>query len=382
MPQLSAFAVIAVVLTALALLGLRGLVEPALVALGLPALATATRAFFFERSVVQWCTLAVFFFAVTVLAARLMHHLALQRSLRATAEDGATDSLPAVRVARLLRERLEQTHARLTSDGPRAAFARAQELDRRDEDELEQVYTLLGSVVQVMLALGFLGTVWGISRSMFGSFSHLSDAAPEQIGAGLKQFTSALSTALDTTVLALVCGILTSVALTAMRWAEVGGLGAVTELVRRRFNLGANEQPDPAAQMAAELQAVAAAGVKQLRDFAGAALDAYQQKVSELTRRHVEGLTEQMARTLGEQARAEWQLGLGNLRQELNTRLDDAGAALEAQSKGLRKELAEGLARVEQGLGRIPEISIRYPQTAAQAEPDGQGTRLPADPME
>lgn len=384
-PQLFAYAIISIVLTAGALLSVRYLLEPALESLALPGIGGAVHAFLFERSPVQWCTLSMFFFSLTVVAARLIHHSAIRRSLQVIAPlDVLAQEIPA-RVVRLVGERIKSIRTCLATHGRNAAVWEAEDLARRDEDNMEQVYALLGSAVQVMLSLGFFGTVWGISRSMFGSFSELSGGAPEQIRTGLRQFTEALSTALDTTVLALVCAILASIAVTVMRWAEAGGLTELAELMRKKFDLVAQSETAAARQAAREISAAGAESAGHLREFAAQTMQTLNEKISDLTQQGLSDLRDRYGSSRSEAAeginaaRREFEEAMNQAQQAFEARLAQAVATLEEHGRFLRGKVLEGLAKVERGLHRVPQISIRYPRTAQDQRAQVQQAEPPAE---
>ena len=227
---LGTFVLCGAVLTGLALLGVREGLEPFLAESprGEP-LQQAVHAFLFERTPVQWCTLGVFFSVLTLLAHRMLR----LRSVRSALRQIRAGRTHAAEVKEdLVRSRFEQVGACRQRHGERTAAACMDDLNRRDEEALEHLYVLLGSGVQIMLALGFFGTIWGISRSMFGAFGDLSTASPAELRQGLGSFTTALSIALDTTVLGMSCALVASVAMTGVRWAEVRILKELGQLMK------------------------------------------------------------------------------------------------------------------------------------------------------
>lgn len=407
--QLAAFTIMSIAITAIVLFGISHGLEPVLVRLSLSDLARAMHAFFFERSVIQWCTLCVFFLSIVLLVSRSMHQSAVRRSLLTLASLDLRTSQLSGDLARLVRERIEKVKRCESEHGRSATYTYAQELALRDDDHMEQIYSLLGSAVQVMLALGFFGTVWGISRSMFGSFTQLSGTiSGEQIRAGLQGFTAALSTALDTTVLGLVCGILTSIAVTAMRWAEVGGLNELTEMVREKFDLKVQASPKEAG--AEQVSALVMEAAVQVRSVAGQATEALREELSRLTDQTLADLRDrlrlsqdQAAQELSQitastalalqkeaelvtrqisETREQFDRSLGEAQTAFDAGLAEATTCLDEHGKMIVRGISQEIEKVEQAMRRVPVISIRYPHTASEQQVSLQDQKTPAPDRE
>lgn len=260
----------------------------------------------------------------------------------------------------VVRCRFELVGTCVDSHGNKAAAAYAEELAQRDEENLERVYSLLGSVIQVILAMGFFGTVWGISRSMFTSFTNLNTASADELKQGLGLFTQALSTALDTTVLALVCGIIASIAVTTMRWAEVGSLEDLTDRVKQHFGLEVamwcEDQESKRDQGAALLEAVR----QGLKDLVGEAAAAFRKEISRATGEHLGSFQQhqreasaasgEVLREAGERSVPEGSIGCVSDGPPEVKNADGAPAPLEeaTQAKDLLPEVTEPLNGDEQ----------------------------------
>ena len=123
-----------------------------------------------------------------------------------------------------------------------------------------------------MLALGFLGTVWGISRALFGSFGVLGAVSPDELQAGLGAFVGALGTALDTSVLGLVTGLSITVASAALRWFETGTLEELDRLVAQALVIDAvsADRPQPLDGLQSELTRIGAGLVEETQRALGA----------------------------------------------------------------------------------------------------------------
>jgi len=190
--------------------------------------------FLFERSKVQWITLTVFLFILCMVAHRILYHSQIAFGIRMLSENESWDNPSVLSV---LADRCRLIDQCKTEHGNRAAFRYNREQTEDDEAGLERIYGLLGHAMQLLLALGFFGTVWGISQSMSGSFGNLAGATTEELKMGLGSFTSALGTALDTTVLAIICSLIASVLTTVMQWMEKNSLHSVEEAISEHFSL-------------------------------------------------------------------------------------------------------------------------------------------------
>ncbi len=91
----------------------------------------------------------------------------------------------------------------------------------RDESAHETSFGLINGFLWAIPVLGFIGTVLGLSVSI-ASFSSLLDSQTEISGivGSLKEVTSGLSTAFETTLLALVIALVLQLWMTAQKTAE------------------------------------------------------------------------------------------------------------------------------------------------------------------
>jgi len=96
-----------------------------------------------------------------------------------------------------------------------------QSLAGNDEDVMESSYSLVKGLIWAIPVLGFIGTVLGLSRAI-GSFGGvLADAANiEKLKPALQQVTAGLSTAFDTTFVALVAALGIQLLLVGVRKLE------------------------------------------------------------------------------------------------------------------------------------------------------------------
>lgn len=90
-----------------------------------------------------------------------------------------------------------------------------------DEGQMESSYALIRGFVWSIPILGFIGTVLGLSKAI-GSFGSMlgADNSMENIKAGLQTVTGGLSTAFDTTLLALVSALIVQLLMTVLKKKE------------------------------------------------------------------------------------------------------------------------------------------------------------------
>ena len=90
-----------------------------------------------------------------------------------------------------------------------------------DEAAMESSFSLVRGFIWSIPILGFIGTVLGLSEAIgnFGSMLETT-ASVDEIKVGLQSVTGGLSTAFDTTLLALVAALITQLAMTALKKNE------------------------------------------------------------------------------------------------------------------------------------------------------------------
>jgi len=105
-----------------------------------------------------------------------------------------------------------------------------------DIDVMESSYTLLRGLIWAIPVLGFIGTVQGLSGSL-GSFGQVLVETDDfaSIKPALRDVTAGLSTAFDTTFVALVAALLVQLFLTATRKREEELLDGCNEYCQRHI---------------------------------------------------------------------------------------------------------------------------------------------------
>lgn len=91
----------------------------------------------------------------------------------------------------------------------------------RDESAQQTSFAILGGFLWAIPVLGFIGTVLGLAQAI-GTFSELLDSQSDLSGivGSLKEVTGGLSTAFETTLVALVIALIVQLWVTAQKKAE------------------------------------------------------------------------------------------------------------------------------------------------------------------
>ncbi|WP_221029440.1 MotA/TolQ/ExbB proton channel family protein [Actomonas aquatica] len=171
------------------------------------------RAFLFERSPVQWLSIAMFVFGADILVRKARRLSREQADLSAAAWQDypeTTGSWVRRRIAALFK--LSAQHS------PSFCREAARDLSDEDTQALNDSYTLPADVIGLLPLVGFFGTVWGLSAGLYNNFVLQGEDSTDS-------FANAIGTAFDTTLLALFLTITLSIAQSLLRRAEQTLLG-------------------------------------------------------------------------------------------------------------------------------------------------------------
>ena len=283
--------------------------------------------FFFHRSVIQFVTLLVFSLTLTLLFGRLI---------------------------KFGRRRRRTVHAGVTSS--RAAAEGLSE-------EISTAYEAFNFLISMMPALGLLGTVLGLSISLSTAFGGAS-VGPM----ALQQFVTALATALDTTVLGLICAMITGALAWLLNRAEhedckkrfsENGKGICLDMSK-----GAGEESilaewngdcfPAAGDTSIQLQWTAA----QILNRTGISLEQFQRSAIEALRANLAGTVREHFR---EECAHQQEL-TKNLSSDLRGAVHDVGDLIERRAQKSARELDRNLCALNKTLRqRTPsEVIIHY----------------------
>lgn len=150
-------------------------------------------AFIYERSLAQHVTLLVAAVVVVLLFARRCQHGADSAQLKELRQGRG-------KPPKKLAEQLDVVGAACSKHGVAVSVSRAERVAQDHKKGIERAYETIHLLTGFLPALGLLGTMLGLSRALFAAFSDgkLNDGS-------VQTFVTALSTAMDTTVLAILC---------------------------------------------------------------------------------------------------------------------------------------------------------------------------------
>lgn len=211
-------------------------------------------ALFTERGAVQYVTVLFFFWAVSILLIKLLkisrQHAAAQYDQLVPADPDFVLSPGTVNAVLahlhricadpaqfILFNRVEFALSNLKNMG------RISDVDdvlrskaENDVDVMESSYTLVRGLIWAIPVLGFIGTVQGLSGSL-GSFGQVLVDTEDfaSIKPALKEVTAGLSTAFDTTFVALVAALVVQLLLTLVRKREEDMLDDCNEYCQRHI---------------------------------------------------------------------------------------------------------------------------------------------------
>lgn len=152
-------------------------------------------AFVYERSLVQHVTLLVASIVIVLLFARLRRYRWNHRCLKSLRHGQGTPPDDLV-------EQLDAVSSTLREHGLEAAASRAEQIAENHAERIHKAYETINFLAGALPALGLFGTMLGLSNSLFIAFSTGSQGSQS-----VQTFVTALSTAMDTTVLAMACAV-------------------------------------------------------------------------------------------------------------------------------------------------------------------------------
>jgi biopolymer transport protein ExbB/TolQ len=147
--------------------------------------------FFFARSFVQYVTIYIFAFTVILLGSRTIFFLRNTQQFNAARKG-----------KRILSDQTKTVNEVLMKSGAEAAISFVNHMIKEEKNKISKSYEIINFLLCSLPACGLFGTMLGLSNSLFTAFS--AGVGREK---GIQQFVTALSTALDTTVLAMACAM-------------------------------------------------------------------------------------------------------------------------------------------------------------------------------
>lgn len=193
---------------------------------------------FLDRGLTQYVTMFLFFWALSILFVKWRKLCFQRKALELAAIPNQADfilnpeSAPPVleRIHTLvdattnflLLNRIERALSNLKNIGQISDVSNILQTQAQyDEEQVSSSYSLVGGFVWAIPVLGFIGTVQGLSMAI-GSFSSTIKAGGDMdaIRNSLESVTLGLSTAFETTLVALVCALILQLLITYLQGRE------------------------------------------------------------------------------------------------------------------------------------------------------------------
>jgi biopolymer transport protein ExbB/TolQ len=223
----------------------------------------------FHRSFVQYLTLFAFALILTLLGGRVIRCICSKREIHKLHDDRNPNAI----LDSLLGDIISKTTDALARHGPDAALTQAEQFADQQKETTQQAYETINFLMCLLPALGLFGTMFGLSGAMSAAFAKGS-MSKESIGI----FVSSLGTALDTTVLAMVCAMVAGAIMWLLTRIEKPLQEQRADLVRRLSGLdrlhrcatpnppsaGNGQNPDVAKVVRAEVHASVAESMTQV----------------------------------------------------------------------------------------------------------------------
>lgn len=327
--------------------------------------------FIYQRGPVQHVILGVATFALVLLYCRLREYHRTASGLRAFEREEGDPVGPLAEVTR----RAGQLN---TDRGATAVRSYVERFHAEQSNAVQNNYDLIRFVVGTLPALGLLGTVLGLSDALFAAFSR--GFGTESVG----KFVEGLSTALDTTVLAMLCAGPLFAWMALQTRQEYQTVDRHAEFLRRRFGLA--EVPDgdkgthviytELCRLTKRIGEDAKAMFGEMLDTSGAAL---RETLGEAVQKH---LTEhhqaerESVRDMGQQIADQWDKAIGSMTRRQQQQHRDL-------AEGVCASIAQHVAQPVQAVAETMQdysdrMSEHLPQVVSRAMADviGQTAEL------
>ncbi len=336
--------------------------------------------FLFNRSFVQYVTLSFWALAITLLGFRAWHYLGDRRGLRQRQQGRATQKVKDAAVV----GQLDLVRQHLVDDGAAGALRAARRVRSEWARRVRRADELMDFIVCALPACGLFGTVLGLSDSLFVAFSG-------GVGAeAMPQFLRALSTALDTTVLGLVCAMSAGTVAWLLGRLERQLIDDASAFVRKTLSLdelvpdrasavGKKERPGRAEGLTATavLQAELRALTGEIATLAKATFEELLRSSAENYRRGLDDAT----RKVFSQRQAHEEAAIGKVAAAVADRVgqsvDRLGTLVDRHNGDAWKEFLRQLGKMEKAIRkRVPsEVVVRYERNG-QCEVEAENARV------
>ncbi|MCC5023939.1 MAG: MotA/TolQ/ExbB proton channel family protein [Candidatus Synoicihabitans palmerolidicus] len=122
-------------------------------------------AFLFERSPVQWLSIAMFIFGADILVAKARRLAAEQRFLVGAQWQTYPDT-----PTNVVHRRISTISEMAQHHSPSFTQDAAKDLAAEDNQAVNESFVLPADVIGILPLVGFFGTVWGLSQGLYNNF--------------------------------------------------------------------------------------------------------------------------------------------------------------------------------------------------------------------
>lgn len=308
--------------------------------------------FLFRRNFVQFVTLSVFFLAMILLVRRLAGYMRQRK--------GSVS---------LLARKVKEVRERLQKHGAAAASSTICRMVAEEEDRIRGEYEFINFAVCALPALGLFGTVLGLSDSLFQAFGRGSVGADS-----MGQFVVALGSALDTTVLAMICALPSFGAawllarfeerLCKNRFAKLRSQFDLHDVAQGQPGGSVSEAPVPADLLRTDLRAL-------VSDVGQNAKSAFEQIIQSASESYRQRLDQALMTVLKQQVNHEPRMIrklAEQFRESIFNGMDGLRKSIENQNGHSAELVIKQLKKLEKTLHRMTpdELTIRFDRSGLQ----------------
>jgi biopolymer transport protein ExbB/TolQ len=313
----------------------------------------------FHRSFIQYLTVYVSALVTTLLGQRLWIYMCAKRSFQMVQKDKQLWTIPNL----VFGEEPDTIRQELIENGGEGVFLYVDELARAWKDKIRKAYGSINSLVFCLPGLGLFGTMIGMSNSLFSAFGQ-GNADPE----AAQQFVAGLSTALDTTILAMACLLIIGGLSWLLNHLEEElidrRVGFVRKALRKKLPFESPASlPTAGANNHTRLEKCAfRAELRTLTvEILEEAMSKFEQKLHDMAESYRVNL-ERVVNDIFSKQRAHEQTLVDNIASNLNTSVKHIGVLIERHNNHAAKAVVSRLKRFTGILEkRIPsELVIRY----------------------
>jgi len=314
----------------------------------------------FDRGPIQFLTLYAFALIVTLLCCRLVIYFHTRRQLQRLEEGNYGWRNHEFSLG----EHLHTVRKLLAKHSGKAALSCTEDFARKRKDNIHKAYELINFLVCSLPAFGLLGTMLGLSKALFTAFSE-GKARPESVDL----FVSSLGTALDTTVLALICALVVGAFVWLLNRSENELIERETNFICNLFSLGQVHFKSKDVKTKHSVDKHHFVSVENLKDeiqpliteILAKTVSKFDKSLQNVAESCRDGVSQAVDEILRKQ-RTHEEIAVEKIAENLNESIDRIGTVIARHNNHAANTVASGLRHIVGTLDkRIPnELVIRY----------------------